>query len=74
MLINCRVMRFAVILSGLMLAAGVLLGTATMVLGLSVAMSQLALVSVLGAALLLAVTFLVALIPGVSRQMDECRH
>ncbi|WP_462320901.1 hypothetical protein [Halochromatium sp.] len=36
--------------------------------------SQLALVLVLSAVLLLAVTFLVALIPGVARRMDECRH
>ncbi len=74
MLLNCRTMRFAVTLSGLMLAAGLLLGTFARITGLSVPTSQLSLVLVLGAVFLLAVIFLVALIPGVVRQMDECRH
>jgi|GEM_PF-1704764 len=74
MLINCRTMRAAVILSALLLAAGVLLGILAMTTPLSIPTSQLALMLVLSAALLLAVTFLVALIPGVSRHMDECRH
>ncbi len=74
MLTNCRTMRSAVIFSALLLAAGVLLGIIAMTTPLSIPTSQLALVLVLSAALLLAVTFLVALIPGVSRRMDECRH
>lgn len=74
MWINCRTMRSAVILSALLLIAGVLLGIVAMTTPLSIPTSQLALVLVLSAALLLAVTFLVALIPGVSRHMDECRH
>lgn len=74
MLTNCRTMRSAVILSAALLAAGVLLGVVAMVTPLSIPTSQLALVLVLSAALLLAVTFLVALIPSVSRRMDECRH
>ncbi|MBK1619159.1 hypothetical protein CKO42_12085 [Lamprobacter modestohalophilus] len=67
-------MRAAVLLSALLLAAGVLLGVIAMMTPLTVPTSQLALVLVLSAALLLAVIFLVALIPGVSRHMDECRH
>ncbi|WP_276570780.1 hypothetical protein [Halochromatium glycolicum] len=41
---------------------------------MAVPTSQLSLMLVLAAALLLAVTFVVALIPGVSRHLDECRH
>ncbi|MEA3638465.1 MAG: hypothetical protein VBE63_00810 [Lamprobacter sp.] len=74
MLINCRTMRAAVLLSAALLATGVLLGVIAMTTALSIPTSQFALVLVLSAALLLAVTFLVALIPGVSRHMDECRH
>ncbi len=74
MLINCRTMRGAVMLSAALLGAGVLLGVVAMTTPLSIPTSQLALVLVLSAALLLAVTFLVALVPGVSRHMDECRH
>ncbi|MEA1049938.1 hypothetical protein U5801_08965 [Lamprobacter modestohalophilus] len=74
MLTNCRTMRAAVLLSALLLAAGVLLGVIAMMTPFAVPTSQLALVLVLSAALLLAVIFLVALIPGVSRHMDECRH
>lgn len=74
MLTNCRTMRSAVILSAVLLATGVLLGAIAMITPLAIPTSQLALVLVLSAALLLTVTFLVALIPGVSRRMDECRH
>lgn len=74
MLFNCRTMRTAVLLSGLLLAAGVFLGLLAMTTGFAVPASQLALMLVLAAALLLAVTFVVALIPGVSRHLDECRH
>lgn len=74
MLTNCRTMRSAVILSAVLLAAGVLLGVAAMTTPLAIPTSQLALVLVLSAALLLTTTFLVALIPGVARRMDECRH
>lgn len=74
MLFNCRTMRAAVIMSGLLLVAGLMLGAIAMWTPFTVPTSQLSLMLVLSAALLLAVTFVVALIPGVSRHLDECRH
>lgn len=71
---DCRTMRAAVILSGILLIAGVALGAIAIATPLTIPTSQLALLLVLAAALLLAVTFVVALIPGMSRRMDECRH
>lgn len=74
MLFNCRTMRAAVIMSGLLLASGVLLGMVAITTPFSVPTSQLSLMLVLASALLLAVTFVAALVPGVSRRMDECQH
>jgi hypothetical protein len=74
MLFDCRTMRGAVILSAAMLMTGVALGTVAMATPLTIPTSQLSLVLVLAAALLFAVTFLVALIPAVARRMEECRH
>jgi hypothetical protein len=74
MLFNCRTMRAAVMMSGLLLAAGVLLGLIAVVTPFSVPTSQLSLMLVLASALLLAVTFIAALVPGAARRMDECQH
>ncbi|MBK1703789.1 hypothetical protein CKO40_04330 [Halochromatium glycolicum] len=74
MLVNCRTMRAAVMMSGLLLVMGLMLGVVAIWTPLAVPTSQLSLMLVLAAALLLAVTFVVALIPGVSRHLDECRH
>jgi hypothetical protein len=74
MLFDCRTMRAAVLLSAALLMAGVALGTVAMMTPLTIPTSQLALILVLAAALLFAVTFVVALIPAVARRMDECRH
>jgi NAD/NADP transhydrogenase beta subunit len=74
MLINCRTMQGAVMLSGSLLALGVLLGIIASTTPLMAPFSQLSLLLVLAAAMLLAGIFLVALLPPVSRRMDECRH
>lgn len=72
--INCRTMRSAVMLSGSLLVFGMLLGIAAIATPVKALFGQLSLILVLAAAMLLAVTFVVALLPPVSRRMDECRH
>jgi zinc transporter ZupT len=71
---NCRTMRSAVILSALLLGVGVVLGALALVAPFPAFAAQLSLLLVLAAALLLAVTFVTALLPGMARRMDECRH
>ncbi|TVQ87002.1 MAG: hypothetical protein EA400_12070 [Chromatiaceae bacterium] len=67
-------MRASVLLSAGLLISGVLLGLIAFSGLLAVAFSQLALMMVLSAALLLGCIFLLALTPGVARRLEECRH
>jgi len=73
-MLNCSSMRAAVILSAALLTLGVLLGIVGMTTPFTVAVTQLSLLLVLGGAAVLILTFLVALMPGVARGLDECRH
>jgi len=73
-MLNCSSMRAAVILSVALLTLGVLLGIVGMTTPFTVAVTQLSLLLVLGGAAVLILTFLVALMPGVARRLDECRH
>jgi predicted branched-subunit amino acid permease len=73
-MLNCSSMRAAVILSAALLTVGVLLGIVGMTTPFTVAVIQLSLLLVLGGAAVLILTFLVALMPGVARRLDECRH
>jgi hypothetical protein len=73
-MLNCSSMRAAVILSAALLTLGVLLGIVGMTTPFTVAVTQLSLLLVLGGAAVLILTFLVALMPGVARRLDECRH
>lgn len=71
---NCRTMRVAVILSALLLAAGLLLGLIAVAAPLTMAYTQLALMLVLGGAAVLSAAFIDALLPGAERRLDGCRH
>jgi hypothetical protein len=73
-MLNCSSMRAAVILSAALLTLGVLLGIVGMTTPFTVAVTQFSLLLVLAGAAVLIVTFLVALLPGVARRLDECRH
>lgn len=71
---TCHSMRAAVLLSAGLLLSGVLLGVLVFAVPLALPIAQLALLLVLAGALVLSVTFLVALIPSVAHQLDECQH
>ncbi|MCG6940992.1 MAG: hypothetical protein LJE69_07055 [Thiohalocapsa sp.] len=71
---NCRSMRVAVILSALLLGAGLLLGLAAVAAPLSMPYTQLALILVLAGAAVLSAAFVDALLPGADRRLDGCRH
>ncbi|MCF7985669.1 MAG: hypothetical protein K9L70_14805 [Thiohalocapsa sp.] len=67
-------MRAAVILSAVLMTVGILLGVAAVATPIAVPTSYLSLLLVLSGAAVLAATFLAALVPGVARRLDECRH
>jgi hypothetical protein len=67
-------MRIAVILSALLLAGGLLLGLVAVAAPLTMPYTQLALMLVLGGAVVLSAAFLDALMPGADRRLDGCRH
>jgi hypothetical protein len=73
-MLNCERLRAAVIASALLLGLGVILGTIAETTPWPVPTSHFALFSVLGAAALLAATFLASLLPGTARRLSECRH
>jgi hypothetical protein len=75
MMLTCSGLRVAVITSVLMLIASVLAGLVAVALpAVAVGLSHLALFSILGGAAVLAVTFLLTLLPGASRRLAECQH
>jgi hypothetical protein len=73
-MLSCSSMRVAVILSATLLILGVLLGLVALTTPLVVPASQFSLLLVLAGAVVLTATFLAALLPGVSRRLDECQH
>lgn len=73
-MLTCGAMRLAVSLSAALLASGVLLGLLVLGAVLPVALAPLSLWLVLGGAMVLAVTFLVALLPDVAHRLDNCQH
>lgn len=73
-MITCTTMRSAVILSFTLLASGILLFLVAEVGGLAVPAAHLALALALGAALTLAVAFLIAIWPGSEARLRECQH
>jgi len=73
-MLDCNTMRASVILSGGLLTLGVVLGIVAMTTPFTVPISQLSLLLVLFGAIVLAGTFLAALLPGAARRLDGCRH
>jgi hypothetical protein len=67
-------MRVAVILSALLLSAGLLIGLIAVAAPLTMAFTQLALVLVLAGAAVLSVAFIDALMPGAADRLDGCQH
>lgn len=73
-MLSCSSMRVAVILSASLLGLGLVLGVVAVGTPFAVPTSQLALLSVLGAAILLAVAFLDAVLPNAAQRLHGCRH
>ncbi|MBK1630747.1 hypothetical protein CKO31_08315 [Thiohalocapsa halophila] len=73
-MLNCRSMRVVVIVSGLLLAAGLLLGLVAVAAPLTMAYTQMALMLVLAGAAVLSVAFVDALLPGADQRLDGCQH
>ncbi|EIC20080.1 hypothetical protein [Thiorhodovibrio frisius] len=73
-MIDCNTMRAAVLLSGALMLAGLLLGGIAMNTPLVIPASYASLILVLTASAVLAGIFIVAMIPGVSRRLEECQH
>lgn len=73
-MLNCRSMRVAVIVSGLLLAAGLLLGLFSVAAPLTMAYTQASLMLVLAGAAVLSVAFVDALMPGAEQRLDGCQH
>ena len=73
-MITCTTMRSAVILSFGLLASGILLLLVAETTGLAVPLAHASLTLALGAALTLAVAFLIALWPGSEARLRECQH
>ena len=73
-MLTCTRLRNAVITSGLLLVAGVVLETLGQIPMLAVPCCYLALFSILAAAALLILTFLASLVPSEARRLKECQH
>jgi hypothetical protein len=73
-MLNCQSMRVAVILSAVLLAAGLLLGLLAVAAPLTMPYTQGALMLVLAGAALLSAAFIDALMPGAEHRLDGCRH
>jgi hypothetical protein len=79
-MLTCRRLRSVVLASAILLIVGILteIGVQTTPLGAPsvtpALLSALAAFLVLLAATLLAVTFLVSLLPGMTRQLGKCQH
>jgi hypothetical protein len=73
-MLTCKRLRTLVIMSALLLGLGLVLGTVAETTPWPVPTGHLALFSVLGAATLLGVTFMVSLLPGSAKRLAECQH
>lgn len=73
-MITCTTMRSAVTLSFGLLATGILMLLVAETTGLAVPIAHTALVLALGAALTLAVAFLIAIWPGSEARLRKCQH
>ena len=73
-MLTCKRMRTAVILSALLLAIGLVLETLAQTTRFAVPTSHIALLLVLGAAAVLALTFLASLLPKTAERLRECQH
>ncbi len=73
-MINCNTMRLAVSLSALLLITGVSFGLMSMTSPLLMTISYLALILVLASGSILALIFLMALLPPVARRLAGCQH
>jgi hypothetical protein len=67
-------MRSFVALSGALLLSGMLLLLIAETTGLSVPTAHIALLTVLGGAATLAAAFILAILPGAGRRLENCRH
>jgi hypothetical protein len=67
-------MRAAVLLSGALMLGGLVFGGIAMSTPLVMPASYLSLILVLTASAVLAAIFMVAMIPGISRRLEECQH
>jgi hypothetical protein len=73
-MLTCKRLRSAVIVSALLLVAGLVLETVAQVTGFAVPTSHLALFAVLGSVGVLGITFLASLLPVNARGLRECQH
>jgi hypothetical protein len=73
-MLTCKRLRNAVLLSAVLLVAGLLLEVIAQATRFAVPTSHLALLAVLSAVLVLGLTFLASLLPGTAERLRECRH
>lgn len=73
-MLNCKRLRAAVLLSAILLVIGLLLEVTAQLTAFAIPTTHLALLSVLSAALILALTLLVSLLPGTAERLNECMH
>lgn len=73
-MLTCKRMRTAVVLSALLLIVGLALEAVAQGTMLAIPTSHLALLCVLAAVAVLAVTFLASLLPGTAKRLSECQH
>lgn len=73
-MLTCTRLRTALVASGLFLIVGFVLGLLAEVTAFAVPLSHLALLVVLAAVAILAVTFLASLLPGTSDRLKKCMH
>jgi hypothetical protein len=73
-MLTCKRLRSAVLVSALLLVLGLILETIAETTPWVIPTTHLALLSVLTGAGVLAVTFLVSLLPGTARRLAECQH
>lgn len=73
-MISCHAMRVAVATSSLLLVAGVMLLLGSEMTGFIVSAAHLALLTVLAGAAVLAVAFVLALLPAGTRWLEKCQH
>lgn len=71
---NCKTMRTAVLISLGLLVSGLLFEFVAVKTLIANPFNYLAIVAVLGAVVILAAIFVLALIPATARRLDGCQH